>query len=103
MSLLFINPDGGKDIAEIIVGVIFGVIVITIIIIAIIIFVIVKLDLFGAQSYCLRMIMRCLCITVVLCKHIHAQLTLFPLLYKFEFFLTLSFFINKSSYYILNF
>ena len=77
MSLLFINPDGGKDIAEIIVGVIFGVIVITIIIIAIIIFVIVKLDLFGAQSYCLRMIMRCLCITVVLCKHIHAQLTLF--------------------------
>ena len=48
MSLLFINPDGGKDIAEIIVGVIFGVIVITIMIIAIIIFVIVKLDLFGA-------------------------------------------------------
>ena len=42
--------------------------------------------------------------TVVMHKHIHAQLThphlYFPLLYKFNFFLTLS---NKSSRYIFNF
>ena len=59
----FINPDGGKDTTGIVVGVIFGVIFIAIIvIIAIIIaaFVIVKLNLFGAQSYYLAMMMRCL-------------------------------------------
>ena len=57
----FINSDGGKDTTGIVVGVIFGVIAITVIII-IAAFVIVILKLYGAQSYCFRMIMRCLCI-----------------------------------------
>ena len=53
----FINPDGGKNTTGIVVGVIFGVIFIAVIIAA---FVIVKPNLFGAQSYYLAMMMRCL-------------------------------------------
>ena len=60
----FINPEGGKDTTGIVVGVIFGgifgVIFIAITVIIIAAFVIVKLNLFGAQSYYLAMMMRCL-------------------------------------------